>query len=86
MERAEKNDKRVRAAAEVLHKAAVHYGWLSPYYTKSYQELEKTDPIGFDEFNAIVADILKAAQRWPAEQRPECRAAQWQDSDAEARS
>jgi hypothetical protein len=54
---------RLRAAAEVLHKAAVHYRWAGLSYNKTYAELEQTDPIGFEEFNEIVAAALDAADQ-----------------------
>jgi len=52
---------RLRAAAEVIHKASVDHGWAGPHYKKTYKELEETDPIGFEEFNEIIADALAAA-------------------------
>jgi len=54
---------RLRAAAEVIHKAAVHYHWVGRFYEKTYLELEKTAPIGFEEFNEIVAAALEAADQ-----------------------
>jgi hypothetical protein len=54
---------RLRAAAEVIHKAAVHYRWAGRSYKKTYAELEQTDPIGFEEFNEIVAAALEAADQ-----------------------
>jgi hypothetical protein len=54
---------RLRAAAEVIHQACVHHRWAGPYYQKTYAELEKTDPIGFEEFNKIIAEALKAADQ-----------------------
>jgi hypothetical protein len=52
---------RLRAAAEVIHRAGVHHQWAGPSYKKTYAELEQTDPIGFEEFNEIVAAALEAA-------------------------
>lgn len=52
---------RLKAAAEVIHKASVHHGWVGPHYKKTYKELEESDPVGFEEFNNIVADALAAA-------------------------
>jgi hypothetical protein len=54
---------RLRAAAEVIHKAFVDHHWGGPRYKKTYAELEKTDPIGFEEFNEIVAAALEAADQ-----------------------
>jgi hypothetical protein len=54
---------RLRAAAEVIHRAGVHHQWAGPSYKKTYVELEKTDPIGFEEFNEIVAAVLEAADQ-----------------------
>jgi hypothetical protein len=54
---------RLRAAAEVIHKAAVHYRWAGRFYEKTYVELEKTDLIGFEDFNEIVAAALEAADQ-----------------------
>jgi hypothetical protein len=57
------NEKQVRAAAEVIHNAGVRYGWIGPSYTQTYLELEKKDPIGFDEFNDLIHDALMAAEK-----------------------
>jgi len=47
--------------AKVIHDAGVvRHGWVSPHYTKSYEELEATDPIGFYEFNSLIAAALEA--------------------------
>lgn len=52
---------RIRAVAKVIHDAGVvRHGWVSPYYKKSYEELEATDPIGFEEFNDLIAAALEA--------------------------
>ena len=53
---------RLRAAAEVIHKPAVHAG-AGRSYKKTYAELEQTDPIGFEEFNEIFAAALEAADQ-----------------------
>ena len=54
---------KLRAAAKVLHNISVLHGWAGPHYKKTYEELEKTDPIGFEEFNAIVANVIDAAEK-----------------------
>ncbi len=53
-------NKAMRASAQTLHKHAVSHGWAGPFYNKSYEELEETDPIGFDEFNAIACDVINS--------------------------
>jgi hypothetical protein len=52
---------RLRAAAEVVHKAGQFHSWAGPNYKKTYKELEETDAIGFEEFNEIIAAALEAA-------------------------
>jgi hypothetical protein len=39
----------------------MRYAWVGPLDRKTYEELEATDPIGFEEFNAIIAHALAAA-------------------------
>ena len=50
----------VEAAARVLHDEGFSHGWWGTY-RKSYDELAATDPIGKDEFDAIVERMLIAA-------------------------
>jgi hypothetical protein len=52
----------VEAAARFLHQEGLRHGWWKPY-KKSYDELAATDPIGRDEFDAIVERMLLAAAR-----------------------
>jgi hypothetical protein len=68
---------RLRDAAEVIHKAAVHYRWAGRSYKKTYVELEKTDPIGFEEFNQIVAVALEAADQIKLPGPPTRRCIDW---------
>ena len=52
--------KEVEAAARVLHEVGLrHHLWGK--YRKSYDELAATDPIGKEEFDAIVEQMLIAA-------------------------
>ena len=47
--------------AKVIHDVGVvGRGWVSPHYKKTYEELEATDPIGFEEFNDLIATALEA--------------------------
>jgi hypothetical protein len=46
-----------------MHDFDLHARIAHGTYKKSYEELEKTDPIGFEEYNAMVADALAAADR-----------------------
>jgi hypothetical protein len=57
------SETKIRAAGEILHKAAVHNKWAGEHYNKTYAELETTDPIGFEEFNDLVAAMLEAAEK-----------------------
>jgi hypothetical protein len=50
----------VEAAARVLHKAGLHHHWWEPC-RKSYDELAESDPIGKEEFDGIVEQMLMAA-------------------------
>jgi hypothetical protein len=50
------------AAARVLHEIGLHHHWWSPY-TKTYDELTAIDPIGKEEFDAIVEAVLLAAAK-----------------------
>jgi hypothetical protein len=50
----------VEAAARVLLKEGQFHRWW-PYFTKTYEELAATDPIGKSEFDGIVERILIAA-------------------------
>ncbi|MCP3458906.1 hypothetical protein [Bradyrhizobium sp. CCGUVB23] len=50
----------IEAAARVLHEAGLRHGWWRPY-TKTYDELAATDPIGKSEFDGIVERMLIAA-------------------------
>jgi hypothetical protein len=43
-----------RAIASKRHAEIVASGVVGPHYTKTYEELEATDPIGFEEFNVYV--------------------------------
>jgi hypothetical protein len=52
----------VEAAARVLHQEGLTHAWWGSY-KKSYDELAATDPIGKDEFDAIVERMLLAARR-----------------------
>jgi hypothetical protein len=52
----------IEAAARVLHEVGLRHHWWSPY-EKTYDELSATDPIGKEEFNAIVEAMLLAAAR-----------------------
>jgi hypothetical protein len=52
----------VEAAARVLHRAGLHHHWWEPF-RKSYDELAETDPIGKDEFDGIVEQMLIAAHQ-----------------------
>ena len=52
--------KEVEAAARVLHEAGLRHHWWDPY-RKTYDELARTDPIGKEEFDAIVESMLTAA-------------------------
>lgn len=52
---------RLRAAANVVYDAGILHRWTGPCYATSYEDLERTDPIGFEEFNEIIADSLDAA-------------------------
>ena len=52
--------KAVEAAARVLHHEGVRHGWWGKY-SKSYDELAATDPIGKFEFDGLVERILIAA-------------------------
>jgi hypothetical protein len=53
---------RLRAAAKVIHDHGVRHAWRGiPNYAQTYEELEQVDPIGFGEFNEIVAEALAAA-------------------------
>jgi hypothetical protein len=56
---ADVTDEEVEAAAKVLFAAGALHQWWPPSCT-SYEAL---DPIGREEFDAIVADILIAAAR-----------------------
>ncbi|MGA2053887.1 MAG: hypothetical protein ABSG88_01130 [Bradyrhizobium sp.] len=57
-------DEEIEAAARVLYKDGGFYNWWrwSPN-TKSYDEFAKSDPIGMNEFTAIVERMLMAAAR-----------------------
>ena len=48
----------LRAAAKAIHDKAVRDGSYGPHYKKTYEELQSTDPIGFGEFNDMVARKL----------------------------
>jgi hypothetical protein len=51
----------VEAAARVLFKEGqLHHWWRN--FTKTYDELAATDPIGKDEFDGIVERVLIAAR------------------------
>jgi len=52
----------VEAAARVLFKAGQFHHWW-PGFMKTYDELAATDPIGKDEFDAIVERVLIAASK-----------------------
>jgi len=52
---------RVRAAVKVLHDYGTRHRWVSRHYAKTYEELEATGPIGFGEFNDLIAEALDAA-------------------------
>jgi hypothetical protein len=52
--------KAVEAAARFLHHEALRRGWWGKY-TKSYDELGATDPIGKWEFDGLVERMLIAA-------------------------
>jgi hypothetical protein len=52
----------IEAAARVLHEIGLHHHWWSPY-KKTYDELAATDPIGKEEFDAIVEVVLFAAAK-----------------------
>jgi hypothetical protein len=54
--------KAVEAAARVLHYEGLRHGWWDTY-TKSYDELAATDPIGKFEFDGLVERMLMAAIR-----------------------
>ena len=54
---------RLRAAAKAIYNAGLQHGWFGDGYTKTYEELEQTDPIGFEEFNQIVAEALSEADK-----------------------
>lgn len=43
-----------RAIASKRHAEIVASGVVGPHYKKTYEELETTDPKGFEEFNAYV--------------------------------
>jgi hypothetical protein len=47
-------------AARVLHEIEQRRGWLRPY-TKTYDELAASDPIGKSEFDGIVEPMSFAA-------------------------
>ena len=50
----------VEAAARALFKAGQFRHWW-PEFTKTYDELASTDPIGKSEFDGIVEQVLIAA-------------------------
>jgi hypothetical protein len=52
----------IEAAARVLHEVGLHQHWWSPY-KKTHDELAATDPIGKQEFDAIVEAMLLAAAK-----------------------
>ncbi len=52
--------KEVEAAVRILHEAGLRHHWWE-LYRKSYDELASTDPIGKNEFDAIVESMLIAA-------------------------
>ena len=52
---------RIRAAAKIFHDHDLDVRRIAGSYKQSYEELEQSDPIGFGEFNDIVADALAAA-------------------------
>ena len=52
---------RLRAAAKAIYDEGLRHGWFSPHFKKTYEEFEKTDPVGFEEFNELVAGALAAA-------------------------
>jgi hypothetical protein len=45
-----------------VEQAAVHHHWAGSY-KKTYAELEKTDPIGFEEFNTAVSQSFCGAMK-----------------------
>lgn len=51
----------IRAAAKILHDYDLVARRAHGVYKKSYEELEQTDPIGFEEYNSMVAQALDAA-------------------------
>jgi hypothetical protein len=53
-----RNNPRIRAAAKVIHDAGRFHRWSG--FSKPYREL---DQIGLEEFNAIVASALEAADK-----------------------
>jgi len=55
-------EQQLRRAAEVLHAEGLQRGWFGTHYTKTFEQLEKTDSIGVEEFKDLVFRILEAAQ------------------------
>ena len=53
---------RLRAAAEVVYETAKALEW-SGFVAPTYREFERTNPIGFEEFNAIIDLALEAADK-----------------------
>lgn len=60
------SEERVRAAARILLNAGETHGWWArnaPTTPKTMEEFEQKDPIGFEEFLALVEDMLVAADK-----------------------
>ena len=51
----------VEAAARVLHEAGSHHHWWP--CSKSYNEMNATDPVAKSEFDGIVEQMLMAARK-----------------------
>ncbi|UFZ05822.1 hypothetical protein LQG66_05805 [Bradyrhizobium ontarionense] len=54
------SSKQIEAAARVLFEAGRHHHWWAPY-RRTYDEMAATDPIGKEEFDGLVEQMLLAA-------------------------
>lgn len=49
----------LEAGARYLYQCAKYHGWDSQAFAKQFEEFRSTDPIGYDEWLAIIERIVK---------------------------